>query len=365
MQSQTPPAQRGVSDFRRGSMNFVMVIKLIKNLAPLLILTQSWNQAAWAFPDICTVVKTPTFENILDLQHSSSVCGGPVPRPCARFSYRWPQFFIEVTNQPGESFFSSIPGVAMQLAKAIASGLASLPFGTEDDEGAYSFHAHTINVPFSKMGSLGMPCGGGLRDHWCLSSMSEHIGRHWKTGEGDAFQPAWRAWSLSPKACLIKGAAESTTGNSTPTGHSHTGLCSSDRSWMPRFPPSNQPVCTGWGIHFPRYGTVTSSSQTTASLVIADRLRTLGSELFQTVPTDSSDRWQMIYPTASDGFRRGQNIAILRAKGVSEMGRLASGKMKDYLYVVWKRVRCTKDLPYIASTKIWHTALKTTCNTKQ
>ena len=316
-----------------------------------------WAQQAWAFPNICTVVKTPTFRSILSLHHSLSMCGWPIPRPCVHFSYMWPQFFIEVTSNPKESFFTGLPGATVQLATTIES----IPFAAEDDESSYSFHAHTINVPFSMIGVRGMPCGGAQYDRFCFSSMSEHLGRLWKTGEGDSLQPAWLAWSLSPKACLLKGAIESIGGNSTPTGYPNVGMCSFNRSWMLRFPPSNQPVCTGWGIHFPRYGTVTSSDQNTASLIIADRIRSLGSEVFQSVPTNYSDIWQMIYPTASSGFRRGQNIGILRIKRVSDIGRIWSGKFKNYLYVVWKRVGCTRDIPFIASTQAWLAGLEAAC----
>ena len=316
-----------------------------------------WAQGAHAFPNICTVVKTPSFRSVLGLTHSVSMCGWPVPRPCVHFSYNVPQFFIEVVSNPKESFFSGVPGAAIQLATTSES----VPFGAEGDDGSYSFHAHTINVPFTMIGFQGMPCQGYQFDNLCFSSMSEHLGRLWKTGEGDSLQPSWLAWSLSPKACLLKGAAESTVGNSTPTGYPNASLCSFDRSWMTRFPPSNQPVCTGWGIHFPRYGTVTNSDQNTASLIVADRMRSLGSEVFQAVPTSHSDTWQMIYPTASSGFKRGQNVGYLRLKRVSDVGRLWSGKFKNYLYVVWKRVGCTRDVPFIASTQIWLAGLEAAC----
>jgi len=309
-----------------------------------------------SFPTICSVVNSPSFRSCLSLHTSISMCGFP-PRPCVHFSYNLPQYYTEVVSNPGESFFSSLPGAAVQLEtiKDI------IPFGAEDDAGAYSFHSHTANVPFNMLATSGLPCGGALIDNLCLSSMSEHLGNLWKTGVGDLLQPAWLAWSVAPKACLIKGAISSATGEGRPTGYPYLPLCSMERSWMKRFPPSATPVCNGWGILMPRYGTVTSSDQTTASLVIASRMRSLGSEVFQSVPTFFGEKMQMIYPQSSSCFREGQNVGILRAKGVSELGRIFNGKIKNYLYVTWRQVSCTRDIPYIASTHAWLAALQAAC----
>jgi hypothetical protein len=317
-----------------------------------------WSSLAFSFPNICTVVNSPSFNGCLGLQKHLTMCGWPIPRPCVRFSYYAPQYFIEVVSNPKESFFTTLPGAAVQLATTFEA----LPFGAEGDNGSFSFHAHTINVPFSKWAFSGMPCGGGQWDNMCFTSMSEHLGSNWKTGHGDSLQPAWLAWSLAPKACLIKGAITSATGETRPTGYpANAAMCSFDRSWFLKYPPSGQPVCSGWGINFPRYGTVTSTDQTTASLIVASRMRSLGSEVFQSVPTSFDEKWQMIYPQTSSCFREGQNVGILRAKRVNEMGRLWSGKIKNYLYVVWKKVGCTRDIPFIASTYAWLASLQVAC----
>ena len=314
----------------------------------------------WAFPSVCSVVNTPSFKSCLNLRTSFSVCGFP-PRPCARFSYNVPQYFIEVTGSK-ETFFKKLPlaQLQLQLTKEV------LPIATEEDEGTFSYHAHTTNVPFAAWGFNELPCQGALWDRACFSSMSEHLGRLWKTGEGDLWQPSFLAWSVSPKACLIKGAVSGVGGNMNfnPPGFgfsSNVGLCSFDRSWMKRFPTSKSPVCTGWGIHFPRYSTVNTSDQTTASLVVASRIKSLGSEVFLSVPKNRGEKWQMIYPQSSSCFKEGQNIGQLRLKRVSEIGRLTSGKMKNYLYVIWKPVRCTKDIPWVPATHAWLSALELAC----
>ena len=311
------------------------------------------------FPTVCSITNATSFKSCLGLHQSVSTCGSP-PRPCVHFTYYVPQYFIEVVSHPGETFFTTLPGATLQLA--LVKGKGGLPFGTESDGSSYAFHAHTLNVPFALGAFAGMPCGGALGGNMCFTSMSEHLGRQWKTGHADLWQPAWLAWSKAPKACLMKGALSSAVGGSKPTGYpAHSGLCSADRSWLTKYPPSNQAVCNGWGIVFPRYGTVTSSDPITASLVIASRIRSLGSEVFQSVPTFADEKWQMISPQASSCFREGQNIGFLRAKGVSEMGRLWKGKLKDYLYVIWKKVKCTRDMNFVVSTQAWLSVLQGTC----
>ena len=313
---------------------------------------------AYGVPNICTIAKSSSFKNCMELKTKISFCGGIIPRPCVKLSYYLPQYYIEVTSNPKESYFKKLPGTALQLA-TIGD---AIPFGQEGDNSSYSFHAHTINVPFNSIGSLAMPCGGFLPDNMCFSAMSEHLGSNWKTGRGDLWQPAWLAWSLSPKACLMKGAISSFSGGSRFTGYpTLNGMCSIDRSWLPRYPPSNQAVCNGWGIIFPRYGTTISSDPTTASLVIASRIRSLGSEVFQSIPTSSQEKWQMIYPQASACFREGQNIGLLRAKAVSELGRIWNGKIKNYLYVVWRRVQCKRDLPFLPVAYAWPKILQAVC----
>ncbi len=84
--------------------------------------------------------------------------------------------------------------------------------------------------------------------------------------------------------------------------------------------------------------------------MIADRLKSLGSEVFMSVSSSTDEKWQMISPTQSQCFRRGQNVAFLETAAMAtDIGRL-QGKPKNYLFTVWKKVSCTKDLPYVAST---------------
>lgn len=312
---------------------------------------------AFAFPHACTVVKASSFDSCLDLQVKNDVCGWPIPRPCARIEYYVPTTFLEVVSNAKESFFSDFPGAAIQLSTTTSRP----PFGAEEDMGAYSFQAHALTVPFVSIPYATLTCGGTPIDKFCFSAMSEHLGQNWTTGLADKMQPKFLAWSLSPKACLLKGAASSFAGGSTPSGYPNAGLCSFDHSWMTVFPPSEQPVCTGWGIHFPRSGTVTSSDQTTASLVIASRINSLGAEVFQSVEIASDEKWSMLYPQASTCFREGENNAALRMKQVNELGRLTNGKPKNYLYVKWKKVSCKRDWPAVPAIYVGLEVAKAVC----
>jgi hypothetical protein len=311
----------------------------------------------WAVPNVCDVVRSSHFRDALDFKYRVTTCGKwPFPRPCAHFEYYVPKYFVEIVGNPKETYFSTLPGVAVQLAWT----KGGLPFGTDDDNGAYSFHAHVIRVPLANAFFLGLPCSGALPDLFCFSAMSEHLGSHWQTGLADRFQPKFLAWSASPKACLVKGALASTGGSWEGGIGQDVSTCSAPLDWLPLFPPSNQPVCTGWGIHFPRTGTVTSSDPTTASLVIASRIKSIGSEVLQSISSSFDEKWQMIYPQTSSTFKEGQNIALLMTKGVNELGRL-SGHFKNYLYVVWQKTECTGEIPQIWEAKAWISGMSATC----
>jgi len=106
--------------------------------------------------------------------------------------------------------------------------------------------------------------------------MSEHLGMNWKTGQADLKQPAFMAWSLAPKACLIKGAITSTTGGGEFVA-GNEGACSYPMSWLKMNPPSTHSVCNGWGLHFPRTGSYDGTSQVAGALTIAARIKSLSS----------------------------------------------------------------------------------------
>ena len=324
-------------------------------LASLMILALG-DSARAKTPNICTLVRSPQFRSILEFRYENDVCGWPFPRPCVRFSYYVPKYFIEVVGNAKKTFFDALPGVQVQNSLIKSEP----PMGVDDDMGAYSSHAHVIRVPFASLALSGLPCGGALQDLFCFTAMSEHLGSSWKSGLPDMWHPHYLAWSTAPKACLLKGAATSTVGNIIGSAGIDSSTCSWTRSWMSRYPPSTYPVCTGWGIHFPRTGTVTSSDSTTASLMIASRIKSLATEVFQGFQGPADEKWQMVYPQLSAGFREGQNTALLRVKAVSEFGRLR-GRPNDFLYSVNQKVSCKQDMPWVVSSEIWLNAIKFAC----
>ena len=48
-------------------------------------------------------------------------------------------------------------------------------------------------------------------------------------------------------------------------------------------------------------------------------------------------------------------------QNVRELGRLTSGKLNGHLFVVWKPVSCTRDIPYITSAAAAIAAMKPMC----
>lgn len=337
------------------------VLDLLKTGAPLFLFVLSGliiqTQPSFAFfPNVCTVVKTPDFNSCLSFNVGACMCGWPIPRPCAQFTYYMPQTFIEVFPDKKSSYFGALPGAAAQLAT-----LGSMNFGAEADNDAQSFQAHAITVPLQAIPFETMPCGVEQINSLCFQTMSEHYGRHWDDGSGDAWQPQFLAWSASPKACIYKGMAESVVGDPGPPGQPVVPSCSLPNV-LPKFPPSGHNACTGWGVFYPRYGTYDGPSQTIGALMIAARLKSLGNEVAHTVQSGPDDLWQMISPQASSCFREGQNVGVLEtAKRVTEEQRLANGKTSGYLFTVWNRVSCCRDLAEIPTALAAIAAMNLVC----
>lgn len=316
-----------------------------------------FSPLAMGFPNVCSVVKTKEFNSCMNFRYSLSMCGWPIPRPCAHFSYYVPQTFIEVTPKVGDSHFSTLPGAALQLADTPFLP----PFGMEGDDDTQSYHARTISVPLAQIPFRALPCGGTRLPKLCFDGMSEHIASHWSTGVGDKYQPNFLAWSLSPKACLIKGAVSSATGGTDTSFSSDSPMCSIPLPTVP-FPPSTHSACNGWGVFYPRMGSYNGPASLTGALMIASRMKSLSSEVFRSSPSSFGEKWQMISPGSSSCFNEGQNIGLLESiKHVREIGRLKSGRLSGHLFVVWKPVSCTRDLPYIASSKAALATMKPIC----
>ena len=269
------------------------------------------------------------------------MCGFP-PRPCAQFSYYVPQTFIEAFPNAGSTFFADLPGAAVQLGHTAA---LPLPYGAESDDDTYSFQAHAIPVPLASIPFSALPCAGARVDQFCFDAMSEHLGPLWTSGSADLLQPSMLAWGLSPKACLIKGAVTSASGGSGQSFSPSAPSCSVPMGWLSKFPPSSHSACTGWGVFYPRSGVYTGVSQAASALMIASRLKSLGTEVFHATPSSADELWQMTSPQTSSCFREGQNVGALETiKNVHELGRLTSGKLNGFLFTVWSKVSCCRDL---------------------
>ena len=307
-------------------------------------------------PNVCTMFASPQFDSCFDLSTTTTVCGWP-PRPCAKISYYLPSHFIEVVSNPAETFFESLPFASFQLGWI----KDRLPFGAQDDSGSFSFHSHTLPAPFVSIPANILPCGDSPLELFCFGAMSEHLGRNWKTGEADAFQPQFLAWSNAPKACLMIGAAQSLIGGSIPSPYPDIGGCSFDRSWLGVYPPSPELACNGWGVFYPRYGTVTNSDQTTAAMQVAARMKSLSSQIFFSMPSGGDEKYQMHIPQTTSCFKQGKNIAKLRLQRINERGRITSPTSKNYLFSTWKKVSCVKEYPYMFTTPLIVQATKAVC----
>ncbi|MBX2996115.1 MAG: type IV secretion system DNA-binding domain-containing protein [Bdellovibrionaceae bacterium] len=307
-------------------------------------------------PNVCTVASSPAFSSCLELNIGGCTCGFP-PHPCASISYYVPQSYIEVWPEPRTSYFSAVPGAAAQLSKILPR-----PFGAEGDDDTQSFQARTIAVPLAGLVFQTMPAGGTRMEKMCFDGMSEHFGSHWDTGKADLLQPTFLAWSAAPKACLLKGAATSVSGDGGAGFSPDSAMCSFPLPKIDVFPPSSHPVCNGWGVFFPRYGTYAGPASMTGALMIASRIKSLSSEVLKTMPASPDEKWQMIYPQSSSCFREGQNVGVLETvKNARETMRLTNGKLKGYLFVVWKRTSTCQDMPAAIQAKAAALAIPAAC----
>jgi hypothetical protein len=206
-----------------------------------------------------------------------------------------------------------------------------------------------------------LPCADGLRDTTCFGAMSEHLGRKWTTGEADLQQPNFLLWASNPKACLLAGAARSATGGGEPGYSRGSAMCSVSMDAVTSYPPSMHSACNGWGIFYPRGGVYDGPSQTTSALMVAARMKSLSTELFQSAPMSPDEKWQMVYPSSSQCFREGQNVAYLDTAALAnDRGRLR-GRLKDYLFVVWRRVSCCKDYTDVPAATAVLSGMRAAC----
>jgi hypothetical protein len=353
------PHRKILDDLRKSSQVEIVKRKTWFGLGVLSILAiaPTLSFAEGSFPNACSVIKTTQFNTCMNLTVGSCMCGAPIPRPCANFSYYIPQTFVEVWPNSKDSFFNSLPGAATQLS----SHTSAIPFGADDEMGTYAFQAHAVAVPFSTEILSPLPCGGTRSEKACFDLMSEDLGSNWSTGKADLLQPKFLAWGLVPKACLLKGAVSGAVAAGDSSIGGDNGGCSFPLNTLPKYPPSIREACNGWGLFYPRSGVYDGGSRSAAALMVASRLKSLGTEVSHTVPGDADEYWQMLYPQSSSCFREGENLGFLEtARGVREEQRIA-GKPNGYLFVVWKHVSCCHDLPEVATTEAALKALPIAC----
>ncbi len=335
------------------------ILAPLMKVAAVLLLFLGVPQTGFSFPNVCTALNSVDADSCMNFQVSSCMCGWPVPRPCARFSYYLPQTFIEVVENAKETYFSDLPGAKSQLLAMSTDFFA--PYGVVSDNDTQAFHAHVVSVPLLSVVLNLLPCRGRFTDKFCFDAMSEHFGDLWRTGSGDSLQPNWLAWMAAPQACLLKGAAMSAKGGSEGPEQNAGPMCSAPVTKIRKFPPSNHSACNGWGIFYPRSGVVTGPSDTIGALMIASRIKSLSAEVLHSSRSSFDELWQEISPQSSSCFSEGQNIGPLElAKRVTQVGRV-KGKLKGHLFTVWQKYSCCQDLAQVPAAYAALQVMKATC----
>ena len=102
-------------------------------------------------------------------------------------------------------------------------------------------------------------------------------------------------------------------------------------------------------------------SQTTAALMIAARMKSLSTEVFQSASSSPDEKWQMILPSSSQCFREGQNVGFLETPFLVNDRERLRGRLKDYLFVTWRRVTCCKEYTDVPVAAAVLAAMRTAC----
>jgi hypothetical protein len=269
-----------------------------------------------------------------------------------------PTTFIEVHPNAGETFFGGLPAARSQLSRLPST---VLPYGAESDDDTQSFQAHALAVPLASTVLSSLPCSSSWRDTTCFEAMSEHLGANWSTGAADQLQPNFLAWKANPLACLLTGAGSSAGGGVGGSIGGNGAMCSVPMS-LERYPPSAHFACNGWGVFYPRVGIYNGVSQTAGALMVAARLKSLATEVFQSTPSSPAEKWQMIVPQPSACFREGENVLSLEtAKHAIEVGRLGAAPLKGYLFTTWQPVSCCKEMSEVPAAQAALAAIKAAC----
>lgn len=234
-------------------------------------------------------------------------------------------------------------------------------FGGEQ-MGSYFFHARVIQAPLSYTAYQGMACGGSKMEKMCFDAMSEHI-ESWKTGIADLMQPSFLAWKAAIPACFKKGMVNAAATGDVLTGFSQgSQSCGFPLAGLKMFPPTTADICGGWGVLMPRTGFVESSSSMGAALLAAKRIKSIAAEVYKTMPSSPDEKWSLVYPNSSSCFREGKSLGEVEViKGANEMGRLSGKDHQSYLFAIWRRVSCCKDVQFIATTEAAKVALVSMC----
>jgi hypothetical protein len=265
---------------------------------------------------------------------------------------------VEVHPNAGETFFSALPAARGQLSALPA---AAVPYGAEADNDTQSFQAHTLAIPLASTVMSQLPCSSSFNDTTCFEAMSEHLGTNWTTGAADQYQPNFLAWMAAPKPCLLVGAATSISGGVGGSFGGGNASCSVANA-MQRYPPSAHFACNGWGVFYPRTGVYNGVSQTAGALMVAARLKSIASEVFQSTKSSSGEKWQMILPQASGCFREGENVLPLETfRRATEIGRLSGGPTKGHLFAIWQSVSCCKEMSEIPTSQAVLAAIQAAC----
>ncbi len=386
-----PPTQC----FAAALMSFVFVASLL-GAAPSDFSASSLPPGKMDY-SFCDALKTPEFKKCL--QYYSKIKFSPIGVPYAEVEYHLPKYLMEsIPHSEGSPSFLKGRGVATfgleKHSKTLKGGMQT------GDLGTYSFNSRVMTIPGGSA-SLFLSCSAKHPDSLVpmLKASSEKIEKHWREGHGDKFYQdimlkVAKPFIEKPELCFATSAsmaalsqleAESSV-NVKKYAHEardslewyNDALAMAGRFFPPFKVPEElqkklfllSPVppylvpCSAWGFNYPRSGTYYGSSEVIGSVSSAMKMRNLGTTVFKTIPVNSDEKIQMVYPRESGCFTEGKPIPFLEENPLTRLAELVTGGYSKKLtgtvisnerggvshskagqqYVLWHKIKCKTDV---------------------
>ncbi len=354
-------------------------------------------------PSFCDALKSKHFKKCFQYHHERRYT--PLGIPYEVVEYHLPKYLLEsLPHSDGSPSFFKDRGVATfdldkHNGKSRKGGMQT------GDLGVYNFKSRVMSIPAGSSSML-LSCSYEHLEAMVpmIKAGPEQIERHWTRGDGDtAYQEILRKVAKpfieDPSLCLggslakaalhqVEAETELNVKKYADTARDSLEFYNKALTQVGKFfPPFNVPEtlqknlfllspippymlpCSGWGFNYPRSGSYYGSSELVGSVSSAMKMRNLGTTVFKTIPVQSDEKIQMVYPRESGCFTEGKPIKVLEENIHTRLLDLAPGRLRQKFigavisndrsnmpraktgqqYILWHKVKCKTHIasPYL------------------